>query len=274
MNNLTLKITAPIVLTIVVVAALFFLFENNATPARTVELTQSGALISEPPTEKDPRHEAVETYFSLMQQEQYSKMNELWPNTVAGNTEGDPKADASVSDDEKQILRENLDFTSYYKYHHDQVIAFFGEKAWDNVKFEMTKMPAPEGTGKWFEKSTGKEISFEESVKLNEQYWNKVLEENNWTEKDVFTPEGKEETAEEAALREKNHAKYIDGEPTEYILEEDYERYAVELLFDGKKEAKTGEHQFKITITNKGGKWGLYDMLSWNPTISEPTSEV
>jgi hypothetical protein len=282
MNKLTLRIAAPIVLIIAVIAALLFLFANNVNQtkqakhihqAMTVAPAQSEAPVSEPPIEKDSPHELLETYISLMQQEQYSAMNELWPNTVAGNTEDHPIVDAAISDNLQEIRREDLDFTHHYKYHHDQIIAFFGEKAWERVKYEWTKIPAPESSAKWFDKSTGKEITFEQSVKLNEQYWNNVLEVNNWTERDVFTPEGVE-TPEEAAQREKNYAKYIDGEPTENINIEDYERYSVQFSFDGHKDAKSGEHQFKISITNKQGKWALYDMLSWNPPLAEPTSDI
>ncbi|WP_138752043.1 hypothetical protein [Paenibacillus sinopodophylli] len=273
MKKLTFKTTALLALIIVVISAVLFSFFNHAVQVSTIHPIQPTASVSETPTEKDPRHEVIETYISLMQQEQYSKMNERWPNTVAGNTEAGPNAGAISSDDLKEAQKEDLDFTHHFKYHHDQVIAFFGEKAWEQVKYEWTKIPAPEGSTTWIEKSSGKEITFEQAVKLNEQYWNNVLKENNWTEKDVYKPVG-EETPEEAAQRKKNYAKYMEGEPTENKNVEDYERYSVQFSFNGSRDAASGEHHFKISIINKEAMWVLYDMLSWNPPLVEPTSDI
>ncbi|MDQ6422211.1 hypothetical protein RB620_22535 [Paenibacillus sp. LHD-117] len=271
MKKLTLKLTVPILLLFVLVAALFYVITiyTNSNQPSAIDTTTPGSSVTESPASKDPRDEVVKTYLSLMEQEKYSEMRELWPNASAGNTESDPNEAGTLPDKIPPQNHAELDFTPFYKYQHDSVVSLFGENAWQNVDYEFTKIPAPDHKAKMIEKSTGKEISYEESVRLNQEYWKKVIEENNWTEKDVFSPEGVEETQAEREQREKNHAKYIDGEPTEYVVEELYESYVVDFKFGGKQAAESGEHQFKITIINPDGKWVVFDMLTWNPPISE-----
>lgn len=154
----------------------------------------------------------------------------------------------------------------------DFVRSLFGHEAWDKASYELIKRKSPETKSQWVETSTGKVITEEEGTRLSKQYWSNVAELEGVQLDTIFPgPDADERTA---AKSHSLQQKYLPGIPVELRQVDLYEAYEVHLTFDEKNTAPTGEHKFRIDLTNKDGKWSVFYGLSWEPPLTEPESEV
>jgi hypothetical protein len=151
----------------------------------------------------------------------------------------------------------------------------FGTNAWENSTFILESVPSPEANEKWVEKATGKEISEYDGRKLLRQYWDSVgqIEGINPVELFEDSLEGEVTDPKKVKLK-KIKDKYLLKEPVEIKVVPFYETYKVILKFNDQSHGTYGEVNFHIYITNKNGKWSLYDGLQWNVIDNGPTGDI
>jgi hypothetical protein len=220
--------------------------------------TQSHANVS--PTTSD---EAVKAYLDLMATEQFN--NEYF-STGATGVDIESLKETFPGDNRTSVFKRQFEF----------VKSLFGTDAWVNATYTLTPVRSPEVKEQWVEKATGQVISEEVGRHILKQYWDNVALREGVNPQELFADRkvSGEITDPRVLKIIQIEEQYASGEPIEIQLVPYYDSYKVEITFNGIDQGPNGEYNFHINISNKQGKWTIYDGLQWEVVPEEPAGDV
>lgn len=168
---------------------------------------------------------------------------------------------------QEQLLREQKRF----------IIQQFGQQAWDNVSYTLTKTMGP-GEFVWVDIS-GKEISEAEAATALRDFWGKVSEKEGVDLNLVLSsphPNSPEEApafADRVAKASPIIDKYLKDAPVRSVSKPTSEVYRATFKFNGQDTSSEGYSEFTIMVINDSGDWKLQD-FSWSTPTPEPSGDI
>lgn len=216
-------------------------------------------------------------YINYMETGEYQNILNLFANGSLGILPSSNETTLEETEKTNLFLNGSIDSLSLLKQQREYVVSLFGQNAWSNASFTLESVNAPETTEKWIQKSTGEEVSEEEGRKLLRSYWDEVGRKEGINPADLFNnlPLVNGEIKDSKLLKLKDiKDTYTKGEPIEILLVGLYETYKVNLKYHNQIATQTGEHDFHFYITNKNGKWIIYDGLQWNAPLTESQGDI
>jgi len=207
--------------------------------------------------------EAINQYLRSMTNEEFAKSVQFF---------------SSRAKEKGGIFQKILNNFSILKQQRDFVISLFGKDAWMNVDYSIIAVKSSEAREQWVEKASRNVISEEEGREKLKEYWDNIGLKEGINSKDIFSNTLEEingvvrDSAQLKLLKLKS--KYKNSEPVEIQLVPYYSTYEIKLKFNGQDTALSGECNFHFSISNKNGKWMLYDGLSWTLPEVEPEGDI
>lgn len=147
----------------------------------------------------------------------------------------------------------------------------FGGDPWSRAEFTMEESVATEGRSGYILAATGEEITEEEYLKINREFWQEAAAQEGLTYEEIF-PENPENWTFEGHTA---FLKYLEDEPGKLHVFPDYDVYLVRLTFDGKAISDNGYESFRFFVSNKNGRWGVQEGLNWDSVdTGSPGSDI
>ncbi len=139
----------------------------------------------------------------------------------------------------------------------------FGENAWDNLSYRISREKHWDGTPVYYNTLTGKYVSLEECQQTNDQYFRDASGEEDVSMEYLFSKYPEEMKT------------WIENIPVKSDIEEAFAVYLVELFFNGKQIPDTiGIGWIQFSVSNKNGRWEIYSGITggfddYSPDVEE-----
>lgn len=228
----------------------------------------------------DTREDAVKIYLDAMAKGKFDKSLQIFTSGAVGNNPSVENTGIPLEEAERNGLLKNVkvDHVSILKKQRDFVINLFDKDAWTNATYTIQEVKSPEVKEQWVEKSSGKVISEIDGRRKLKEYWDNIGVKENINPKDIFISVPKEKNGEVRDSKQLKlleiKEKYTKDEPVEIQLIPYYEACEVKFKFNGTPAAASGEYDFRLTLSNKSGKWLLHDGLNWTMPEVEPKGDI
>lgn len=213
--------------------------------------------------------QASQTYIDALAAGDEEVFLEMMNSTWAGSyimTSDDVTMPLEEAEEKGLLLRERTEeetrafMLRCFKDQRQFVAECFGDDPWSKVEFTMEESVATEGRSGYIRASTGEEITEEEYMEINLEFWQEAAEKEGMALKEIF-PENPEEWTFEGHTV---FLKYLEDEPGQLHVFPDYDIYMVHLTFDGKVISDNGYENFRFLVSNKNGRWGVQEGLNWD----------
>lgn len=237
-------------------------------------------------SEKEPQRkealaaQAAQAYLDALAAGDEESFLEMMNSTWAGSyimTSGDVTMPLEEAEEKGLLLKERTEEETQafmlrcFRDQRQFVAECFGGDAWSRVEFTMEESVATEGRGGYILAATGEEITEEEYLAVNQEFWREAAKKEELAYEEIF-PENPEDWTFEGHTA---FLKYLEDEPGKLHVFPDYDVYSVHLTFSGKAISDNGYENFRFLVSNKNGRWGVQEGLVWQGVnAGSPESDI